>query len=137
MHNRGERKNEISYLCLNWMKKSTNISLATQAAKLASVMLLVTCLILLTGVNFFVYPNLDKQGSEKMSSKEKGSNESSPSPVEEKAASVNTTIQEEYVHDYQIHANFLALEIINHHRIIEAGKLCVVHLELISPPPNA
>lgn len=119
------------------MKKSGKISIALRAVKLFSVGLMFSCLLLLTGINFIIYSSSHQIAWEKVTDNEKPCEDANPGPVEEKSANSNLNIQEEYVHEYHLQSNFLALDILNHHRIIEAGKLCIVHFELISPPPEA
>jgi len=117
------------------MMRKRNIN-RLQLSKLLSVLLLSGCLLFLTGINFFIYTN--SPGHEISSLFSGSDDEEQPStPVEEKAPSgTNTSIQEEFLHEKHSLHDITWLEVLTNHRIHDAGKLTIVHFELVSPPPD-
>lgn len=115
--------------------KEVDIIQAVLKLKMFSAGLLVSCLLLLTCSTFFTYTFSNSNEVELLS--DLNSEERIPVTPEEKSSNNNISIQEEYVHDNDYGNDNLAYGNRTHQIIIEAGKLNVVPMELISPPPDA
>lgn len=96
-------------------------------------------LIFLTCINYFLYPPVEEESVVKTASSSPEKSSSGypfPAGPDEKSPDVPVNINEEYVHDGEslLHACFAESLIL--HKIHEAEKLCIVHADLFSPPPE-
>ena len=104
--------------------------------KLLSVIVMSFCLILLTGINFVLYPENNKSIVLNINSSGEMSGEETPQvPTEEKSAENSSTIHEDFLHEYDFHS-WLLSHIPSLHKLMSADKLEAIHYELISPPPD-
>lgn len=105
--------------------------------KVLSIVVMSLCLLLLTGVNFFIYPPTTSFAASLITTSE-NTDEQAPTPVEEKSSSkVGLTVQEEYIHEHFTIRDQSAFIVLSKHKIPTAEKLQIVHFELVSPPPKA
>lgn len=97
-----------------------------------------SCLLLLTGINFIVYDSHSKSISLALQATNNiAADETLPEkPIEEKSASGNLNIQEEYVHDMKLTHILSSIDDDRNYRLIDEANLATVHFELISPPPD-
>lgn len=101
-------------------------------------------LILLTSMNFFIYPSSDTKakscwtsaGGGDEESPENGNN-SNPAGPDEKSPNKPISVNEEYIHEGPEADNPIWVNMLFEHKIHEAEKLQVVHFELVTPPPKA
>ena len=109
---------------------------STIMIKLLSVITLSFCLILLTGINFVLYPENNSSITWNINSSGEICGEEIPQvPTEEKSSESSTTIHEDFLHDNDSHCKlFSTLSLL--HNLMSAGKLQVIHYKLISPPPD-
>ena len=102
---------------------------ASYIFKILSVTLLCSFLVLLTSINFFIYPP-------SCSSICYQQNDEQQIPTEEKSPSSLSAVQEEYLH----HTNYILpvyyKKIATEYLISAAEQLPVVHFKLICPPPK-
>ena len=114
--------------------KQRNLTYHTLKAcgKIFSIAIMLGCLILLTGGNFLVYDS----GHRVEKTDQKRTSKTAPTPAEEKTSGNSLTVQEEYIHNHHSFGDFIWLDNLLTHRILEAEKLAIVHYELISPPPR-
>jgi len=104
--------------------------------------LMTALLLLLTCMNYFVFP-LDDSGNQNTSmvATDGGSDsfpdENKPSPTgpDEKAPGNPVTISEEYLHD-QHEADASFSDNLIHQLLLECSKVHPAHTELITPPPD-
>jgi len=100
---------------------------------------MISLLLLITGMNFFIYsPASNNKHTAAVAATDSGeekSNLPSPSGPDEKSPNSTISVNEEYLHHED--------EVINAYVINQckyapaaAGKLPVVHFEILSPPPN-
>jgi hypothetical protein len=89
---------------------------------------MIFCLTFLTSLNFFLYSS-DGEVITK--------NASPSGPTEEKSSSAGFTLAEEILHEGSFEFNSLLSNQLCLHHIAEAGKLQIVHPELILRPPRA
>jgi hypothetical protein len=121
------------------MKLVRKISLKVNFGKIVSAVTMIFLLLFMTTVNQFVYGA--SQGTEvSCNCEEDNSNPSlpnSPAGPDEKSPDAPVSINEELIHFHEIHTSPFWTNALFTHLIHEAGKLCVVHLEYQTPPPNA
>lgn len=107
--------------------------------KRAGSCFMIALLILLTGMNFLVYGG---DGSNRVANvwswadEDRAATDSNPAGPDEKPSSNPVSFVEEYVHEASrltdpFWTNFMA-----RYRITGAGKLHLVHFDIISPPPD-
>jgi hypothetical protein len=122
---------------MNTVRKiSTNIT----TGKIVSAVSMILLLVFLTCINQFLY------GSDKEPvAAAWNCDDSDPGPCypngpagpDEKSPDAPVSINEEYIHEYHSAVNPFWANALFKHMIHEADKLCVVHLEIVLPPPNA
>jgi hypothetical protein len=109
---------------------------------LAIVMM--SLLVLLTSMNFFVYGQ-DKEATQYAASLENAPGESSETPddpsgsptgPDEKAPGNPVSFSEEYIH-HQDEVPSLFIDNLIHQLLLQCSKVHPVHFELITPPPDA
>jgi hypothetical protein len=102
-------------------------------------------LVLLTSMNFFIYPSsLDDKAKSCWAStaggdEESPENSSNPCPAgpDEKSPNKPISVNEEYIHEGpEVSSPFWDNPLFEH-KIHETEKLQIVHFELITPPPKA
>lgn len=104
-----------------------------------SVVLMTACLLFLTAVNFFLYPqHFDTESSLLAATNAQNRSEELPAPIptEEKSTESGLSLMEELLHEHHLLTELTALNKIFQHIIAEADKLQIVHFELLSPPPE-
>ncbi len=114
------------------IKISTLRRLWEKATSVAMTLLL----LLLTGINYLIYAPAEPDdliGEVESTASFPGS----PAGPDEKSPNGPVSINEEYVHDHENPVNPFWANALFEHMIHEADKLCFVHFELISPPPEA
>lgn len=112
------------------VKKTNN------TGKLLSVIVMSVCLMLLTGINFVLYPETNRSIALIIhSSGEICGDETPQVPTEEKSAENSSTIHEDFLHEYDYYC-WLLSPIPALHKLMSADKLEAIHFELISPPPD-
>jgi hypothetical protein len=117
------------------MKAIKKIPALSYTVKCITAVLMCCCLVLLTGINFIVFPG--QPANHQISSAQKSEKDPS-APVEEKSSSNSSlSVQEEYLHDQHSLDLLSENEKLLHHKNLVVEKLQVVHFELISPPPDA
>lgn len=60
----------------------------------------------------------------------------SPAGPDEKSPDAPISVTEEFIHEYHNPVNPLWVDMFFQHKIHETEKLCVVHTELLTPPPE-
>jgi hypothetical protein len=119
---------------------SKKTSILTRIARTVSVLLMIFCLTLLTGLNFLIYAG-DATCNECVQTafgcEEPGGDYPPSGPTEEKSASSGTTISEEILHELHPEFNFRVINQLYKHHIAEADNMEMFHPELILPPPRA
>jgi hypothetical protein len=121
------------------MKGVSQIGNGVSFGRFISVCTLILCLIFLTSLNYFIYPDVaahqhtavDADDSDNAQNTNGGSG-----PTEEKSCSSGITILEEFLHEHHFLLNFEMLNQQYLHQVAEADKIEVFHGELISPPPE-
>jgi hypothetical protein len=111
---------------------NTSVKISHKSAsrrQVLSVVSMMFLLVFLTSINFFLYPSSDKELTEISSS-------SSPAGPDEKSPDAPVSINEEYVHESHHEFNSFLTNALIEHKIHEAEKLCFVHFDLFSPPPE-
>lgn len=111
------------------------------ATKFLSVCCMILLLVFLTGINYFLYPDkespnpaiimADGSGTEDLPSN------NFPGGPDEKSPDTPVGISEEYVHAHGQELSPFWTNAIFSNLIHEAEKLCMVHYDLFSPPPEA
>lgn len=100
-------------------------------------------LMLLTSMNFFIYPSSDTKAKSCWASaggdeeSPENSNNSNPAGPDEKSPNKPISVNEEYIHEGPEADNPVWVNMLFEHKIHEAEKLQVVHFELVTPPPKA
>lgn len=102
----------------------------------ATSVAMVLLLLLLTGINYFIYAPSDPE-DHICEAESSATFPVSPAGPDEKSPNGPVNINEEYVHDHESPVNPFLANALFEHMIHEADKLCFVHFELISPPPEA
>lgn len=96
------------------------------------------CLLLLTGMNFIIYPLQENPHHTIAQTPTQQDEEESSAPVEEKSSSkTGVNIQEEYIHEFHSLKNIAAISYSSDYKISGDEKLQTVHFELDAPPPKA
>lgn len=104
--------------------------------KLLSVIVMSLCLILLTGINFVLYPQINNSITWNINSSGEICAEDFPQvPTEEKSSENSTTIHEDFLHENDFDCWHVIPDGLLH-KLMSADKLQVIHYELISPPPD-
>ncbi len=99
-----------------------------------SVVIMCACLLLLTGMNFVIYPAIDHSTfSDSMEKKD-----APQAPVEEKSSENKniTNAQEEYLHDHT-NNELAAFNHLSLHKLHKAEKLQLIYFDILVPPPKA
>lgn len=91
------------------------------------------CLLCLTGVNFFVYPQV-KDKIEQCKNTAQG--QETPGGEESSNTGTGVNIQEEYVHDFHLPHHFILADNIVKYGTPTEEKYAAVHYELTAPPPD-
>ena len=123
------------------MNQVRKISGITKAGKLTSAVVMIFLLLFLTCINQFVYSS----GGKVAASFSWNCNDEDPGPCypngpagpDEKTPDAPVTLNEELIHEHESTVNPFLSNAMFEHMIHEADKLCVVHFEILSPPPNA
>ena len=134
------------YICirLTTMQQSGNhipVTIPT-TGNFFTVGLMTLLLVFLTAINFFLYPPEAGKNSG-IVNQENSSQDNSipgypfPAGPDEKSPDAPVNINEEYVHESHGMVHQLPIKLLILHKIHEAEKLCVVHFERLSPPPEA
>ena len=110
------------------MKSKKKIIKGISPGKIISVCLMIFCLTFLTSLNFFLYSS----DSEVITQ-----NTSPTGPTEEKSCSPGFSLAEEIHHESTFIFNIQSSNQLFLHHIAEAGKLQIIHPELILRPPRA
>jgi hypothetical protein len=119
------------------VKKTNNISLKENLLKYTAALIMCSCMVFLTGINFIVYGSHAKTICITAATTEELPDESTPEkPVEEKPASNNVSIQEEYVHELHSLYNTVTVDNTLKYSLLDEARLTIVHFELVSPPPD-
>lgn len=114
--------------------------LVATAGKKLSVVLMIFCLIFLTSLNYFIYPqHSDAAQVAGMATDAEAEDTGYPpsGPTEEKSGNCGFSIAEEILHETHPDLNFRAINQIYLHHIAEAEKVELFHPELILPPPKS
>lgn len=131
------------YLCVHFqlkMKRVSNIFRKVSAAKVLSAVTMMLLLLFMTCVNQFVYGG---GKTEVVASWDCDDEDSSPcypngpAGPDEKSPDAPVSINEELIHFNETHESPFWANALFEHMIHQADKLCVVHFEILSPPPNA
>jgi len=119
----------------NETQKMTN-SNRTIFTKLLSVILMCFCVIVVTGINFVLFPETNKSIAWNIDSSGEICEADSPQvPTEEKSSENSTTVHEDFLHEYDsVYWLYPPIPLL--HKLMSADKLQVIHYELISPPPD-
>lgn len=106
--------------------------------KFLSVCTLISCLLFLTSVNYFLYPSEDANNPSATASQSDNtaSDNDVSGPTEEKSSSSGLSLAEEMVHETHPTVNFNVTNFYYLHHIAEAEKLEIFHPEIILPPPK-
>jgi len=126
-------------LIMNTRKKKYQTVSLRKVFPTVGMMLL---LLLLTSMNFFLYPSSDTKAKSCWSPTTGGDEESpetgnNPAGPDEKSPNKPISVNEEYIHEGPEVENPLWVNMLFEHKIHEADKLQIVHYELITPPPKA
>ena len=104
--------------------------------RLLSVIVMSFCLILLTGINFVLYPQNNNQPAWNVNTAgELCGEETPPVPTEEKSTESSSTFHEDFLHENNF-VCWLSTPTPLLHKLMSADKLKLIHYELISPPPD-
>jgi hypothetical protein len=115
-------------------KISSNIS----TGKIVTAISMVFLLLFLTCVNQVIYGSSDKASISWNCDDEPGPcYPNNPAGPDEKSPDAPVSINEELIHYHESHESPFWANALFTHMIHEADKLCVVHFEILSPPPNA
>lgn len=131
----------VIFVTMGLMSKLNKISPVFLNGKLFSVLLLVFLLLLLTCVNYFIYPINQERGiSCTTPGPDKDADEDNipvcPTPTEEKSPSAGFSILEEFLHENHPAIGGSRFNKLFLHKVAESTKLQVIHYELLSPPPE-
>lgn len=101
--------------------------------KYIAIILMCSCLVLLTGINLLIYPNVSIAVEMDESV---GEDKSFPVPIEEKSeTSSSASVIEEFLHNSH-NLDLSWFERLSIQKIHNAEKLQIVHYDLWSPPPK-
>ncbi|MFT3825880.1 MAG: hypothetical protein QM731_18315 [Chitinophagaceae bacterium] len=99
---------------------------------------MILLLLFLTSVNYFRFPDRSKDASAWVTDSQDSNSNDNPAGPDEKSPSANAfSFTEEYIHENHHTINPFWTNNIFLHQIHTAGKVSVVHFELLSPPPEA
>jgi hypothetical protein len=94
------------------------------------------CLLLLTGINFILYPQNNNSITWNINSTgDIGGEEAPQVPTEEKSSENSNTVQEDFLNEHDS-VYWLFPQILLLHNLMSADKIQAIHFELISPPPD-
>jgi len=121
------------------LKNKNTISLKAELLKYTAVVLMCSCLVFLTGINFIIYGSHAQSISIALEAAEDSAlDDTSPEkPSEGKSSTGSISIQEEYVHEVNLIHGFASVDDPKQYRLLDDARLATVHFELLSPPPNA
>ncbi len=124
------------YLCE--MKGTGTNKITVSLGRLLSVCLMVSCLTLLTSMNFFLYSSTEKVVSSLVNNHSEDSNNNFPpsGPTEEKSGNPGFSFSEEILHDAHSEFNFSTNDHLYLHHIADADNIEAFHPERILPPPK-
>lgn len=105
-------------------KSKNNIKVGT----VLSVCLMISCLIFLTSLNFFIYSSDNEVIAQ---------NTAPSGPTEEKSCNTGFSLAEEILHESSFAFDLELIDQLWLHHIAEADKLEIFHPELILRPPRA
>jgi hypothetical protein len=132
------------YLCVHFllkMKPVSKISRNITAGKILSAVTMMLLLLFLTCVNQFVYGSSQADVAASWNCNEEdpgpGYPNGGPAGPDEKSPDAPVSINEELIHFHETHESPFWANALFEHRIHQSDKLCVVHFEILSPPPNA
>jgi hypothetical protein len=92
----------------------------------------------LTCVNYFLYADHGNQQITATSCEAGDTSENiPPNPTEEKSGNTGFSIMEEMMHEHQFSLDLSWFNKLYLHKVAEAGKIEMVHYDLLSPPPEA
>jgi len=111
------------------MIKKSKVKKGVGFGTILSVCLMLFCLTYLTSLNFFLYPDSDKEVITQ--------NTSPSGPTEEKASNSGFSLAEEIHHEDCFVLRHKSMDDQYLHHIAEAEKLQIVHPELLLRPPRA
>lgn len=121
------------------MKPVSKISRNVTARKIVSAVSMMLLLLFLTCVNQFVYASnqADLVTSWDCNDEDPGPcYPNGPAGPDEKSPDAPVSINEELIHFHETHESPFRANALFEHMIHQADKLCVVHFEILSPPPN-
>ena len=120
------------------LKNKNDISFKNELLRYVAAIVMCSCLLFLTGINFIVYSADTKTISIALDTSGDNTSDEIPSekPVEEKSSTSSVSIQEEYVHEMHSLQNNAGADIALNYSLLDEAKLSIVHFELISPPPD-
>lgn len=132
------------YFCNSFeAMKRTSKYYQSNAGKIFLSAGLILLLLFLTSVNYFLYPSPGKSVKTVVCVNSTNDDDAprdlpnSPAGPDEKSPDTPVSITEEYVHEQENPVNPLLINAIFQHKVHESEKLRVIHLELLSPPPEA
>ena len=114
------------------MNTARKISNNKTAARVISAVAMMLLLLFLTCVNQFIYSSPDKDAVSVA-----WDGDERPAGPDEKSPNAPVSINEEYIHEHEWPVNPFWANALFEHKIHEADKLCVVHFDILVPPPNA
>jgi hypothetical protein len=117
------------------MADAKKITAKLSLRKITSIIIMCASLLFLTGINFFLFP----QNNKNIISAFSGNGKEIPQgPVEEKSTENKSlaSVQEEYFHEHTL-KEFVWCNDLFLHKIHKAEKLQIVYYEIVSPPPKA
>lgn len=126
-------KNFPVFLCP--LKRKDYISYKENLLKYATALVMCSCLLFLTGINFFVYNQAENQASIQLCESSSSEGESS-NGEESSGCNTNSVIQEEYVHEFHVAHQQLSINNATTYALLSEEKNYMVHYELIAPPPD-
>lgn len=116
------------------------ISEKVPPAKWVSVLSMMLLLLFLTNVNQFIYSSGKDSSFISWNCEDDDSRPclpGNPAGPDEKTPDAPVSINEEYIHHHESPVNPFWANALFEHMIHAADKLCQVHSEIHSPPPNA
>lgn len=124
------------------MKRSAIQYIRTQPAVRATLsVVLMSLLLLLTSINFFIYGGDAKMQLQYtcIQAEDDCGAQSNPSPAgpDEKSPGNAITLTEEYIHEGEHDVDPFWINALFRHKIHAAEQMKLVHFEIISPPPEA
>ena len=121
----------------NSLKRTKTIQTKTKLIRFATALLMSSCLLFLTGINFFVYGTGKQLSMMEQSDAGMPEDEAPGKPAEEKSSAGNqNNMQEEYVHELHLLKTGASASNPLKYCLLDEARLAIVHFELISPPPD-